>query len=208
MRHAGAAFAVSGIAPGCERITPHKPRNAVDRYVGPIGQRCDAGAHRSFRAAVQTLGVQHRIDFIDAGDASKARFPQRAKALIIGVSTLRARTMAGGERRRFIQEEKFGVRARLHNRTMPPAELDQAGNPALHLGLSHDAAAIIVQDAAIAHHQPAPRQGEDLAVRRDAVLQRHRSLQKRFMIRGYADVFALIFMEALRAYCNRFSVGS
>jgi hypothetical protein len=81
--------------------------------------------------------------------------------------------MAGSERRRFVEEEELGIRARLHDCAMYSAPREAACYPAPYLRRAYDAPMIVVQHAAIAHHEPPSRKRDDLPVRRHAILQRH-----------------------------------
>jgi hypothetical protein len=83
--------------------------------------------------------------------------------------------VAGGERRRLVEEEELGEAARLQLVDPPAAfELEPAGDPPFDLEPSDDVPAPVVQTPSVAVHEPARGIGDQLAERRDAVLQRHR----------------------------------
>ena len=79
--------------------------------------------------------------------------------------------MTGTQRRCFIQEKEFGPAVRLHYLAMPSAKFRAACNPASNLPGSNDSTRIVVQHAAIPHNQAATGQRNDVAERRDPVLQ-------------------------------------
>src|SRR5690606_16716369 len=76
-----------------------------------------------------------------------------------------------------VKEEELGVAVRLHHLAMAALERQHAGDPgAARPAASAEALLGVVQPpAAVAHQRPALRRGDDLAERRDAVLQRHYS---------------------------------
>ena len=83
--------------------------------------------------------------------------------------------MAGGERRRLVEEEQLREPARLQQpRPLPAPELEPAGDPALDREAAADPAGLVVQAAAVAVDEAAGRVRDQLPERRDAVLQRHR----------------------------------
>jgi hypothetical protein len=83
--------------------------------------------------------------------------------------------MAGGERRRLVEEEQLGEPSRLQQRTAPPtAEAEPAGDPAPPGVMSADPSRLVVQAAAVAVDEAAIGHGDQLAEGRDAVLQGHR----------------------------------
>ena len=82
--------------------------------------------------------------------------------------------MPGRERGRLVEEEELGEPSRLHQRrAVPAAELEPAGDPALAVVAPPDAPALVVQTAAVPVDEPARRVGDELAERRDPVLERH-----------------------------------
>ena len=99
--------------------------------------------------------------------------PGIAKGQEPGASTFGAGSMAGGEGRRFIEEEELGVAVRGHDRPMPTPELEHADEPSLDLPRPKDVSRGIVENAPIAHHRPLLRRGDDLAERRDPILSWH-----------------------------------
>ena len=102
----------------------------------------------------------------------------------------------GGERRRLVEEEQFGVVPRRHHRPLPPFELQQADDPPRQLPRAADLALPVVQAPAVAHEQPAVGDRDDLAPRGHPVLSRHRC--DPVVHRQRAVRVATYF------YCNRF----
>jgi hypothetical protein len=81
--------------------------------------------------------------------------------------------VAGRQRRRLVQEEQLGVPARRHHGAAPAFEVEQADDPAIDRGITNDVPVRVMQQTAVAH-QRAPRVDRDeLAGRRDAILERH-----------------------------------
>jgi hypothetical protein len=82
--------------------------------------------------------------------------------------------VAGRERGRLVEEEELGEASRLQQRVpAPAAELEPAGDPALRRPAPADPPGGVVQAAAVAVDEAARRIGDQLAERRDPVLQRH-----------------------------------
>src|SRR5690348_14881418 len=96
--------------------------------------------------------------------------PGMAESLVILAAALGAGTMPRRQRGRLIEEEQLGVVARMHDLTPPPAKLQHTHDPAAHLAVTHDLAALIVQHAAIAEHQPTLGRRDEVAKRGHAVL--------------------------------------
>jgi hypothetical protein len=85
--------------------------------------------------------------------------------------------VARRQRRRLVEEEQFGVAAGRHRRAAPVPEIERAGDPGPVLPAAPaEAALAVVEDAAIAHQRATGGIGDDVARRRDAVLQRHRDV--------------------------------
>jgi len=82
--------------------------------------------------------------------------------------------VAGRQRDGLVEEEQLGVRARAHHRTPAPAKAGETRDSAPSLRVAHDAPIGLVQTAAIAHQQPARLGGDEIAERRDPILERHR----------------------------------
>jgi ketosteroid isomerase-like protein len=93
---------------------------------------------------------------------------------LVLVPAERAGAMAGGERRRLVQEEQLGEAAGLkQGPPLPATELEPAGDPALAVVASADATGLIVKAAAVAVDQPTAGVRNQLAERCNAVLERH-----------------------------------
>ena len=89
-------------------------------------------------------------------------------------ATFPAGPVAGGKRRRLVEEEQFGVASRRHDLALAAFERQRADDPRLVLPAADaEAARAVMQDAAIAHEIALRRVGDDLAQRRHAVLQSH-----------------------------------
>ena len=127
------------------------------------------------RHGVDALTVQLRVDRVRADLTGMDRAPDLAEAVVVGAPAERTRAMTGGEGGRLVEEEELGEAARLEQRpALPAAELELAGDPAPAVVAPADAAALVVEAAAVAVDQAARGICDELAERRDAVLQRHR----------------------------------
>src|SRR6185369_8326768 len=90
-------------------------------------------------------------------------------------AAVEAGPVAGGKRRRLVEEEQLGPAPPRHRHTVEVLVLELADQPAFEAPalLQERAALRIVDDAAVAGEQPARRGRDDIAERGDAVLQRH-----------------------------------
>jgi hypothetical protein len=120
--------------------------------------------------------MQDRIHLISVVWNSNRRFPRRFEALVITMTALGARPMAGGERCRLVEEEKLGIRMRPQHLTPTPAKRCATGDPAPHLPGAHKVSSVIVQYASIAHQRATLWYSHDLAKGRHPILQRHKHL--------------------------------
>jgi hypothetical protein len=118
--------------------------------------------------------MQHEIDPLCAhGLASMPSGPSRSETQIISVTAFGAGPVARGEGGSVVEEEQFRVGTTSHERASPVTELCAARYPPAPLSVAHDAPFAIVQDAAIAHQEPAPDERDDFTKRGDAVLPWH-----------------------------------
>ena len=107
------------------------------------------------------------------------RGPQCRELLGIAAPALEAGAMARGQRRCFVEEEQLGVPVGLHHGgAVTPLELEDAGDPLPGRPAAGAEGSVgeVEGAAAVAHHQAAVRRGDDLALRRDTVLERHRAI--------------------------------
>ena len=128
-------------------------------------------------AAVQPLAVQHGVDVarehvVDA----IALLPRGAKPVGVVAAAEEARPMPGRERGGLVEKEQLGPASPAHHLAPAAAEFADAGEPRLARPAPRQRlGGGIVDDAAIAGEHAAMRGGDDVACRRDAVLQRHLS---------------------------------
>src|SRR5262245_34379740 len=100
--------------------------------------------------------------------------PDLEEPVVVVAAAERAGAVPGGERGRLVEEEQLGEAAGPEQRAAPPAlELEPAGDPALAVVPPADAARLVVQASAIPVDEAARRVGDQLAERRDPVLERH-----------------------------------
>ncbi len=151
-------------------VGPLLHHRAVGQFFQPHRQRVQ------FLAAGEPLPVQYRVDLARQLIIHTVAFlPRRAKAVRVLAPAVEARTVPGRECGRLIEKEQLGPAAAAHHLAPAPAEFADASEP----GRGRPAFSEqrpgrgVVDDAAIAGEQPAVRGGDDLARRRDTVLQRH-----------------------------------
>ena len=120
--------------------------------------------------------MELRIDRIGPRPPVMAPLPDLAEADVVLATAQRARPVAGGERRRLVQEEELREAARPKERSAVPAlELEPARDPPARRVARPDPASVVVDAAAVPVDEPAGLDGDDLPERRDAILQRHAS---------------------------------
>ena len=108
-------------------------------------------------------------------DLVGARADERHEPVVVLAPAERAGPVAGGERGRLVEEEQLREPARLQQpRPLPALELEPAADPALDGEAAPDPAGLVVEAAAVAVDETPGRVGDQLAERRDAILQRHR----------------------------------
>src|SRR5438876_6848081 len=101
--------------------------------------------------------------------------PDRTQPPVVLAPAQRACAVAGGERRRVVEEEELGEAPGLEQRSaMPAAEPEPARDPPLPVVAAADASIVVVQAAAVAVDETARGIGNQVAQWCDAVLQRHR----------------------------------
>src|SRR5688572_5893989 len=118
--------------------------------------------------------MELRVDRVCTRRTGVKPAPDLDKATVVLVATQPARPMPRRERGRFVEEEQLCEAARLHQRrAMPPAELKPTGDPPLPAVAAADPPLPVVEASAIPINETAGRIGDQLAERRDPVLQRH-----------------------------------
>jgi hypothetical protein len=135
----------------------------------------------------EAILVQYLIHLIGGGEfgggvAVRYR-PAAAEGVVVLPATLGAWSVPCGQRGRFVEEEEFGIEARLHYLAMSAAKLQQTGDPPPPAMMADDALCRIVQRAAIAEYQAAFGDSDQFAERGDAVLQGHGFLLTRCLAR-------------------------
>src|SRR5262249_60129752 len=100
--------------------------------------------------------------------------PEPGEAVVVAPATERARTVTRGEGRRLVEEEQLGEPPWLQQPRPPPAaKLQLAGDPSLPVVPTSDPPGVVVQATTVAVDETAGRIGDQLALRRDPVLQCH-----------------------------------
>jgi NAD(P)H dehydrogenase (quinone) len=132
-----------------------------------VVQLC-AGAGRD------ALAVELCVDRVRPGLPWVQLVPDPAEAGVVRVATQPAGAVTRGECGRLVEEEQLGEAAGLQQRaTLPAAELELAGDPALAVVAPANPSGVVVEAAAVPVHEAACRIRNELAERRDAVLQWH-----------------------------------
>ena len=156
-------------------------RNQIAVLICPhhraVGQYFDRHRKRMqpFCLPVQSFGVQHLIHLRRAHSAEAVPLlPRRAKSVGVVAAAVEARAVSGRERGRLIEKEQFGPAPRGHHVAAAAAEFANASDPRLAAPapVQQRLRRRIMDDAAIAGEQAALRRRDDLAGRRDTILQR------------------------------------
>ena len=159
---------------------PQQPRDPIQTNEGALweaGQLLPVCTLALLCAApLQPIGVHDHIHVISAIRSSYSYRPGDFEALIVGMAALGARPMAGGERRRLVEEEELRPRVGLQQLAVASTKRRAAGDPAPHLPGAHDAPGVVMQDASIAHERATLSYSNNLANRRHPILQWHRHL--------------------------------
>src|SRR6266436_2246312 len=124
----------------------------------------------------QPLPVQHRVNVArEDRPGAVTLLPRRAKAIGVVAAAKETWPMPGGEGCRLVEKEQLGPASAAHHLAPPSPEFADAGEPgrAGPAFLQQGFGCGIMDDAAIAGEQAAMRGGDDVACRRDPVLQRH-----------------------------------
>jgi hypothetical protein len=119
--------------------------------------------------------VELRVDRVGIGEKAGVQVPpQILQPNEVASSAERARSVSGGERGRFVEEEQFREPAGLHQRpAVPASELEATPDPPTRGVVSPDPAVLVVEAAAVAVHESPRGIGDQLAERRDPVPVRH-----------------------------------
>ena len=154
------------------RVADHHPRLLVAEHDRAVGQPLQPGPVQPAPAArgVPPLGLQRDVDRIRAADRRVQLAPHLQEPVVVGPAAQRARPVAGGQRRRLVEEEQLSELARLQHRTpLPAPELQPAGDPAQHAVGAADPSLRVVHAAAVAVHEAAVGDRDQLAQRGDPV---------------------------------------
>jgi hypothetical protein len=138
-------------------------------------QVVEAGRVQSVHArhGVEALAVEPDVDRLGSALAVQVE-PLRCEAVVVLAAALGARTVAGRERGRLVEEEELREASGTHERGAPPAaELEAARDPAPHLEMPPDTPLGVVEAAAVPVDEASGGVGDQLAERRHAVPERH-----------------------------------
>jgi hypothetical protein len=144
-----------------------------ERAVGQLVERRLVQTVRS-RPRVDALLMELGVDRVGSDHAGMPLDPHGYEGPVVLATTKGARAMSGGERGRLVEEEQLGEAAGLHQRlSMPPTELEPAGDPPTSGEPSPDAPPIVVEAPPVPVDETAVGGRDELTERRDPVLQRH-----------------------------------
>jgi hypothetical protein len=141
-----------------------------------VGQRVDRCVVKAMppRSRVDPLALQLRVDRVGSVLIGMLLDPDLDEVVVVLPPAKSARTMPGGEGGRLVQKEELGEAARLQQRVTPPAaEPEPAGDPAFAVVPAPDASGFVVEAAAVGVHESAGGVRDELAERRDPILQSH-----------------------------------
>jgi hypothetical protein len=156
---------VAARAPLQEPGAGDEPRVAAAQDERAVGQL----AERGLAIGPEALLVQAGVDRVRTRLADELEEPP-----VVLAPAERTRPVAGGECRRLVEKEELREPAGLQQRRAAPAlELEPAADPAPRREPAADPAAGIVETAAVAVDRAARGIGDQVAERRDAVLERH-----------------------------------
>ena len=170
-----AALDIPGGRPAPEIRSEHEPRLALLQDEGAVRELSDRRAVEAplVRSRIETLGVELGVDRVGSDLAGMEVAPDGDQPVVVLAPALRTGAMAGCERGHLVEEEELGVAARLQQRLrLPAAELEPARDPALHRVATANAALGVVEAAAVAVHEASGRVRDQVAERRDPVLER------------------------------------
>jgi hypothetical protein len=116
--------------------------------------------------------VELCVDRVGSDLAGVKLAPECDEAVVVLAAAEGARSMPCGQCRRFVEEEELGEAARSHERSAPPpAKSEPACDPALTVVATTDAAVLVVEAATVSVDEAARGICDQLAARRDSVLQ-------------------------------------
>ena len=164
------ALGVAGRGPAPQLAAEHEPRLVPLEHERTVGKVRELGSVQPPSARrVEPLRVEALVDLVGP------RADERHEAVVVLAAAERTRPVAGGERRRLVEEEQLREPAGLEQpRPLPVLELEPAGDPALDGEAAPDPAGLVVEAAAVSVDETAGRVRDQLAEGRDAILQRHR----------------------------------
>lgn len=122
--------------------------------------------------------MQHGVNlaaggFVAARQPRIARQPRRAESVGARSLAFKARAMPGRQGHGLVEEEELGVMAGLHQGETPAFTLKDADDPRFAAIRPNNLPLLVVQNAPIAHEQPAQGQRGDVAKWGDPVWLRH-----------------------------------
>ena len=125
------------------------------------------------RRRFEALGVELGVDRVGSDLVRMQIPPHGEQTVVVFAPALRAGAMACRERCHLVEEEQLRVAAGLLQwASSPVAELEPARDPALHGEAAADPALGIVEATPIAVDEAAGRMRDEIAERRDPVLER------------------------------------
>jgi hypothetical protein len=146
-----AGVGVARRRPAQELPSDDEPGCAVAKHERSIGELVEHARCRKLLACARrdALEVELLVDRIGAGPTGMELVPDVPEANIVLSATEGTRSVAGRERRGLVEEEELCEATWLEKRSPPPAaEFEPAGDPALAVVASANAAGLVVEAAA------------------------------------------------------------
>lgn len=132
---------------------------------------------KTLRTSPQTLTMENVVHSSGVRPRAQAicvtPFPGKCQRIL--AAALKTRSVSRRERRRLIKKKQLGIGAP-PDVAMPPLEIEHAADPLPRRPAAAGERPCIHMEpaAAVAHEQPTRRHSDEIAKRRDSILQRHR----------------------------------
>jgi hypothetical protein len=147
-----------------------------ERRIGELVQRflvVELGA----RDGIDSLELELGVDRVGSHPSGVKVSPDIRESSVVLATTEGARTMAGGQRGRLVEEEQLRETAGLHERTaLPTAKLEPASDPPFPVRTTADAPRLIVEAATVPVDKATRGVRDQLAERCDPILKGHLGL--------------------------------
>jgi citrate synthase len=167
---------VAGGSPGQESSAENEARLGLEQDEGAVRQLAEPGLVEAAFAGLRIEPLLLKLGVYGVrADLSRVKTaPDLREADVVLASAEGARAVPGRERRRLVEEEELGEQSRLEERPpLPALELEPAGDPTFGRKAPADSPGRVVQAATVPVDEPVRGVRDQLAERRDAVLEGH-----------------------------------